>query len=69
MGIDGRVESNALDGLPPDLGHDGALSSQVLVAQTQEVVNDERCGDRKLVGPHEIRQKEELKYETEDGYL
>lgn len=30
-----------LDGLPSDLCHDGALSTQVFIAQTQEAVNDE----------------------------
>lgn len=29
-----------LDGLPPDLCHDGALPAQVFVAQTQEAVNN-----------------------------
>ena len=31
-----------LDGLPPDLGHDVTLSPEILVAETQEVVDDER---------------------------
>ena len=30
-----------LDGFPSDLGHDGTLSSQVLIAQTEEVVDHE----------------------------
>lgn len=36
--------AHSLNGLPPDLCHDGALPSQVLVAQAEEVVDDERCG-------------------------
>ena len=31
-----------LDGLPPDLRHDVALAPEILVAETQEVVDDER---------------------------
>lgn len=36
-----------LDGLPPDLGHDGALPSEVFIAQTQEVVNHKCWGKTK----------------------
>ena len=36
----GAVHAARLDGLAPDLGHDVALSAQVLVAERQEVVDD-----------------------------
>lgn len=39
----GRVKGDSLDRFPSDLSHDGALSSQILVTQTQEVVDDEGC--------------------------
>ena len=32
----------AFDGLPPDLGHDVALAPEILVAETQEVVDNKR---------------------------
>lgn len=38
-----RNRGDSLDGLPPDLSHDGALSAQVLVAETQEIVDDKGC--------------------------
>lgn len=38
----GTVHTAGLDGFPSDLCHDGALSSQVFIAQTQEVVNYKR---------------------------
>lgn len=41
----GEVPRDLLDGFPPDLGHDGALSPEVLVAQAEEVVDDKRCGE------------------------
>ena len=31
-----------LDRLAPNLGHDGTLSAQILVAETEEVVDDKR---------------------------
>lgn len=34
-----------LDGFASDLGHDGALSSQVFIAQAEEVVDHKRCGE------------------------
>lgn len=34
---------DSLDGFPSDFSHDGTLSSQILVTQTQEVVDDKRC--------------------------
>lgn len=37
-------KQNLLDGFPSDLGHDGALSSQVLITKAQEVVDDKGCG-------------------------
>lgn len=36
-----------LNGFPSDLGHDGALSSQVFIAQTEEVVNHKCWGEKK----------------------
>ena len=36
----GAVHAARLDGLAPDLGHDVALATQVLVAERQEVVDD-----------------------------
>lgn len=39
------TELNLLDGFASDLGHDGALSSQVLITQAQEVVNNKRWRD------------------------
>lgn len=35
-----------LNGFPSDLGHDGALSAEVFIAQTEEVVNHE-CWKKK----------------------
>lgn len=35
-----KSKEDSLNLLPSDLGHDGALSSQILVTQTQEVVDD-----------------------------
>lgn len=35
------VQTRGLDGLAPDLRHDVSLATQVLVAQRQEVVDDE----------------------------
>lgn len=40
-------QGHLLYGLPPDLGHDCALSTQILKGQAQEIVNDKRCGKRK----------------------
>lgn len=37
-----------LNGFPSDLGHDGALSSQVFIAQTEEVVNHKCWGEKKI---------------------
>lgn len=34
------------DGLSPNLSHDGALTSQILEAETQEAVNDKGCSSR-----------------------
>lgn len=39
----GSGSSYSLDGLPSDLGHDGALSPKVLIAQAQEVIDDKGC--------------------------
>lgn len=36
-------KQDLLNRFPSDLSHDGALSSQILITQTQEVVNDEGC--------------------------
>ena len=43
----GSVHATPLDRLAPDLGHDVAFAAQVLVAQRQEVVDDE-CWNRKV---------------------
>lgn len=43
-GLQGAVYS--LDGLPPDLGHDGTFSPEVLIAQAQEIVDDQGCEKR-----------------------
>lgn len=40
-------QEHLLYGLPSDLGHDCALSTQILKGQAQEIVNDERCGRKK----------------------
>lgn len=37
-------KQNLLNGFPSDLGHDSALSSQVLITKAQEVVDDKGCG-------------------------
>lgn len=43
-GLRDESERVLLDGFSSDLGHDGALSSQVLVTKAQEVVDHEGCG-------------------------
>ena len=35
----GSVDAARLNGLPPDLGHDVALTTQILVTQRQKVVD------------------------------
>lgn len=36
----------SLNGLSSDLGHNGTFSAKVLIAQAQEVVDDQGCGER-----------------------
>lgn len=38
-----------LNGLPPDLRHDGTLSPKVLIAQAQEVIDDKGCGKSRVL--------------------
>lgn len=38
-----------LNGLPPDLRHDGTLSPKVLIAQAQEVIDDKGCGESRVL--------------------
>lgn len=42
-GLEDKSEQDLLDGFSSDLSHDGALSSQILVTQAQEVVDHKCC--------------------------
>lgn len=47
----GTIQTRRLDGLPADLRHDVALTSKVLVAQRQEVVDDKGCVETRTYSP------------------
>lgn len=42
------IQARRFDGLTADFGHDVALTAEVLVAQREEIIDDERCKGRKL---------------------
>lgn len=42
-GLEDKSEQDLLDGFSSDLSHDGALSSQILITEAQEVVDHKCC--------------------------